>query len=104
MVVQAGDPEVLVIADAGYDAPRLAYLLRDLPVKVLARMRSDCVLRWPAPQKQPHAVGRPPRHGGEFVFGQPDTWGMPDIDHLPSGATPKPVWLWWSGTDATVSV
>lgn len=24
-----------------------------------------------------------------------------DIDHLPSGATPKPVWLWWSGTDAT---
>ncbi|MCF2436756.1 hypothetical protein LV779_31930 [Streptomyces thinghirensis] len=24
-----------------------------------------------------------------------------DIDHLPSGATPKPVWLWWSGTGAT---
>ncbi|MBB4986638.1 hypothetical protein GGE06_007606 [Streptomyces sp. SFB5A] len=24
-----------------------------------------------------------------------------DIDHLPSGATPKPVWLWWSGTDAS---
>jgi hypothetical protein len=24
-----------------------------------------------------------------------------DIGHLPSGATPKPVWLWWSGTDAT---
>jgi hypothetical protein len=24
-----------------------------------------------------------------------------DIAHLPSGATPKPVWLWWSGTDAT---
>lgn len=23
-----------------------------------------------------------------------------DIDHLPSGATTKPVWLWWSGTDA----
>nr|MCY0980300.1 hypothetical protein [Streptomyces tirandamycinicus] len=23
------------------------------------------------------------------------------VEHLPSGATPKPVWLWWSGTDAT---
>ncbi|MFF7534720.1 hypothetical protein ACFZB2_37370 [Streptomyces bobili] len=26
-----------------------------------------------------------------------------DIDHLPSGATPKPAWLWWSGTDATAA-
>jgi len=26
-----------------------------------------------------------------------------DIDHLPSGATPKPVWLWWSGTDASAT-
>ncbi len=23
------------------------------------------------------------------------------VEHLPSGATPKLVWLWWSGTDAT---
>ncbi|MFE6849155.1 transposase, partial [Streptomyces sp. NPDC057686] len=146
---RAGEPDVLVIADAGYDAPRLAHLLRDLPVQVLARMRSDRVLRRPAPQRQPHTMGRPPRHGGEFVFGQPDTWDTPDtetitctrlygtararswdrlhpklthrsswaaadgtlpvvegtvirldIGHLPSGATPKPVWLWWSGTDA----
>ncbi|MEU7728437.1 transposase [Streptomyces sp. NPDC040724] len=66
-------PGNLVIADAGYDAPRLAHLLRDLPVQVLARMRSDRVLRRPAPQRQPHTMGRPPRHGGEFVFGQPDT-------------------------------
>ncbi len=147
---QSSDPDVLVIADAGYDAPRPAHLLRDLPVRVLARMRSDRVLRRPAPPRQPHTRGRPPRHGGEFVFGQPDTRGTPDthtvtgtrlygtatarswdrlhpklthrsswatadatlpvvegtvirldIDHLPSGATPKPVWLWCSGTDAT---
>ncbi|WP_323137392.1 NF041680 family putative transposase [Streptomyces sp. NBC_01619] len=147
---QAGDPDILVIADAGYDAPRLAFLLRDLPVQVLARIRSDRVLRRAVPPRQPHTLGRPPRHGGEFVFGQPDTWGTPDtetvtdtrlygtaaarswdrlhpklthrsswaaadgtlpivegtvirldIDHLPSGATPKPVWLWWSGTGAT---
>ncbi|MFB7962133.1 hypothetical protein ACFC4M_18715, partial [Streptomyces sp. NPDC056019] len=36
-------------ARAGYDAPRLAFLLKDLPVQVLARMRSDRVLRRPAP-------------------------------------------------------
>ncbi|WP_371100813.1 NF041680 family putative transposase [Streptomyces sp. PU_AKi4] len=147
---QTGDPDILIVADAGYDAPRLAFLLRDLPVQVLARMRSDRVLRRPVPPRRPGTMGRPPRHGGEFVFGQPDTWGTPDtetvtdtrlygtalarswnrlhpklthrsswaaadgtlpiiegtvirldIDHLPSGATPKPVWLWWSGTDAT---
>lgn len=23
------------------------------------------------------------------------------VDHLPSGGDPKPVWLWWSKTDAT---
>ncbi|MFJ9589539.1 hypothetical protein [Streptomyces acidicola] len=25
------------------------------------------------------------------------------VDRLPSGATPKPVWLWWSGTGATAT-
>ncbi|MET7828963.1 NF041680 family putative transposase [Streptomyces sp. NPDC005386] len=144
-----GDPDILIVADAGYDAPRLAFLLRDLPVQVLARMRSDRVMRRSVPTRQPHTTGRPPRHGGEFVFGKPDTWGTPDVEtltdtrlygtalarswnrlhpklthrsswaaadgtlpivegtvirldigHLPSGATPKPVWLWWSGTDA----
>jgi len=25
----------------------------------------------------------------------------PEVDHLPSGATPKPVGRWWPGTDAT---
>ncbi|GGN50167.1 hypothetical protein GCM10011579_004670 [Streptomyces albiflavescens] len=147
---RTGDPDILIVADAGYDAPRLGFLLKDLPVQVLARMRSDRVLRRAVPPRLPHTQGRPPRHGGEFVFGQPDTWGTPDtetvadtrlygtararswdrlhpklthrsswaaadgtlpivegtvirldIGHLPSGATPKPVWLWWSGTNAT---
>lgn len=61
----------------GYDAPHLAFLLRDLPVQVLARMRSDRVPRRPVPPGEPHTRGRPPRHGGEFAFGQPDTWGAP---------------------------
>ncbi|MGW4026144.1 transposase [Streptomyces sp. NPDC005009] len=71
------DPDVLVIADAGYDAPRLAFLLKDLPAQALARMRSDRVPHRPAPPRQPHATGRPPRHGGEFVFGRLDTQGRP---------------------------
>lgn len=29
---------------------------------------------WP-PKSPPPQRGRPPKHGGEFVFGQPDTWG-----------------------------
>ncbi len=145
---RSGDPDIWVVADAGYDGPRLAFLLSDLPVRVLARMRSDRVLRRPAPSWLPGTTGRPPRHGGEFVFGDPGTWGEPatetltetrlygpaharswdrlhprlthrsswvaaagklpviegavirlDVARLPSGAIPKPVWLWHSGTD-----
>ncbi|MGW2841049.1 NF041680 family putative transposase [Streptomyces sp. NPDC001493] len=147
-----GDPDILIVVDAGYDVPRLAFLLKDLPVQVLGRMRSDRVLRRTVPPRDPGLRGRPPRHGGEFVFGDLATWGSPHaasvtetrlygtataqawdrlhprlthrsawtaqlgalpviegtvillrVDHLPSGATPKPVWLWWSGTDATLA-
>ncbi|MFC3448881.1 transposase [Amycolatopsis speibonae] len=142
-----GDPEILLVADAGYDGPRLAHMLADLPIIVLVRMRSDRVLRRPAPAPSPGTMGRPRRHGDEFAFGDPDTWGEPDItietttrlygpalirawdrlhprlthriawaghdgnlpilegtvirlqvERLPSGAIPKPVWLWHSHT------
>lgn len=69
-----GEPEILIVLDAGYDAPRIAHLLRDLPVEILGRMRSDRVLCRPAPPRRPGA-GRPARHGSEFVFGDPTTWG-----------------------------
>ncbi|GHC75499.1 hypothetical protein GCM10010507_63420 [Streptomyces cinnamoneus] len=39
-----GDPEALVVLDAGYDAPRIAHLLTDLPVEILGRLRSDRVM------------------------------------------------------------
>ncbi|WP_267903791.1 transposase [Amycolatopsis acidiphila] len=55
-----GDPEILVVPDAGYDAPRIAHLLADLPVQILGRMRSDRVLRRPAPPGTPGTNGRPP--------------------------------------------
>ncbi|MFJ3880752.1 NF041680 family putative transposase [Streptomyces sp. NPDC090077] len=72
-----GDPEVLVVLDAGYDAPRIAHLLADLPVGVLGRLRSDRAMRRPVPVPWicPPQGGRPPEHGGEFVFGRPETWG-----------------------------
>jgi hypothetical protein len=55
-----GDPDIWIVADAGYDAPRLAFLLADLPVAALGRMRSDRVLRRAAPPRLPGTNGRPP--------------------------------------------
>ncbi len=150
-----GDPEILVVLDSGYDAPRIAHLLGKLPVQILGRLRSDRVMRRPAPSREQFhlahpAGGRPPKHGGEFVFGDPATWGAEQavtttdtrlygtatarawdrlhprltrrsawtdhdrplpliegtvirltVEKLPSQGVNRPVWLWWSGTDAT---
>ena len=54
-----GDPDILVIFDAGYDLTRLAWLLAGLPVGVLGLLRSDRVLYFPAPAREPGANGRP---------------------------------------------
>ncbi len=48
-----GDPDVLVVFDAGYDVTRLAWLLVDLPVELVGRLRADRVFRLPAPPWQP---------------------------------------------------
>lgn len=147
-----GDPLVWIVVDAGYDVPRLAWLLSDLPVEVMGRLRSDRVMRKPVsrPWISPPQGGRPPKHGGEFIFKDARTWGDPhaetktdtarygtayargwdrlhpelqhraawqdhpgelpviegtvirlEVDHLPSGGDPKPLWLWWSRTAAT---
>src|SRR5664279_3523533 len=65
-----GDPGILVVFDAGYDVTRLAYLLADLPVELLGRLRSDRVLYFPAPPRA-SGRGRPARHGGEFKLADP---------------------------------
>ncbi|MFJ3520836.1 MULTISPECIES: NF041680 family putative transposase [unclassified Streptomyces] len=147
-----GDADIVVVFDAGYDAPRLAHLLDGLPVEVLGRLRSDRVMRKPVPRPWicPPQGGRPPKHGKEFRFAKPETWGEPDaatvqvtdrygtaqamawdrihprlttrsawidhdgelpliegtlirleVDHLPGGGEPLPVWLWSSGTGMT---
>ena len=144
-----GDPAILVIFDAGYDIPRLSLLLADLPAEVLGRLRSDRVMQLPAPPRQPHAVGRPRKHGGELALADPASWPVPQVatstvtsrygtavaaawdrvhprlthrsawldhdgplpvidgtlirlqvDRLPGGRAPKPVWLWSSATGA----
>lgn len=64
-----GDPDILIVFDAGYDLPLLAFLLADLPVVILGRMRSDRVLFGPPPP--PAATGRPARHGPRLAFADP---------------------------------
>ena len=74
-----GDPPILVIFDAGYDVTRLAFLLADLPVEVLGRLRSDRVMKLPAPPRQPATMGRPRKHGRQLALADPATWPDPQI-------------------------
>jgi len=74
-----GDPAILVIFDAGYDVTRLSFLLSDLPVQLLGRLRSDRVMQLPAPPRPPHTKGRPRKHGGELALADPATWPAPQV-------------------------
>jgi DDE superfamily endonuclease len=74
-----GDPAILVVFDAGYDMTRLAYLLGDQLVELAGRLRSDRVMQLPAPVRQPHALGRPRKHGGELALADPATWPDPQV-------------------------
>ncbi|MDQ0938305.1 NF041680 family putative transposase [Streptomyces sp. V1I1] len=75
-----GQPDIVIVGDAGYDITRLAWVLRDLPVEVVGPIRSDRVMRLPKPPRvyDPKG-GRPPKHGKEFRFAKPDTWPEPTI-------------------------
>jgi hypothetical protein len=74
-----GDPAVIVAMDAGYNVTRLAFLLADLPVALVARVRSDRVFyRDPAPRVRPVA-GQPPRHGEPVRCGDPAAQDGPGI-------------------------
>ncbi|WP_240197369.1 NF041680 family putative transposase, partial [Nonomuraea lactucae] len=74
-----GDADILIVADSGYDVTRLAFLLADLPVELLGRIRSDRVLQFPAPPRLPGTNGRPPKHGGPFALSDATTWPAPHI-------------------------
>ncbi|MFI2077688.1 NF041680 family putative transposase [Streptomyces triculaminicus] len=77
---QRDDRDILVVMDAGYDVMRLAWVLRDLPVELVGRLRSDRVLRLPKPPRvyDPRG-GRPPKHGPEFRLAKPETWPEPAV-------------------------
>lgn len=75
-----GDPKILIVFDAGYDICRLAYLLSDLPVEVLGRLRSNRVLHQRAQTTRNAGVGRPGRHGDEFRLDDQTSWPQPQIE------------------------
>ncbi len=63
----------VIVADGGYGHHRFLQPLKDLPCRVLARLRKDRVLyREPGPYS---GSGRPRKHGERFAFKEPDTWG-----------------------------
>ncbi|MEU2249086.1 transposase [Streptomyces sp. NPDC019224] len=74
------DPELLVVLDSGYDATRLAWLLADLPVELVARVRSDRVYYDDPgePAYRPKG-GRPARHGRRLTLADPATWREADL-------------------------
>jgi hypothetical protein len=75
-----GDPDILVVFDAGYDITRLAFLLTGLPVQLLGRLRCDRVLYFPAPPgRRDGRPGRPPRHGREFRLAEETAWPSPAV-------------------------
>lgn len=68
------DPPVLIVLDSGYDLIRLSWLVRDLPVRLLGRIRSDRVMYTPPGARRGTRPGRQPRHGQQFTFTDPATW------------------------------
>jgi len=74
-----GDPDILIVTDSGYDVTRLAFLLADLPVQLLGRIRSDRVFYLPAPLRQPGVTGRPRKHGGQLALADSTTWPTPQV-------------------------
>ena len=57
-----GDPDILIVFDAGYDVSRLAFLLGDLPVQLVGRLRSDRVFCFPPAPPEAGRTGRPAKH------------------------------------------
>jgi hypothetical protein len=75
-----GDLPIMVVLDSGYDVCRLAFLLADLPLHLVGRLRSDRVMLGPAPARSGEGaapVGRPRRHGAAMTLADPATWPAP---------------------------
>lgn len=55
-----GDRNILIITDVGYDITRLAFVLADLPVELVGRIRSGREPRPPEPPGMAGTMGRRP--------------------------------------------
>lgn len=86
----SGDPPVVIVTDSGYDVTRLAFVLSDLPVELVGRIRSDRVLRLPKPVRVPGTNGRPSKHGREFMLAKPETWTSSSDPRRSPSATASP--------------
>jgi hypothetical protein len=72
---RTGNPPIMVVLDSGYDVCRLAFVLADLPVHLVGRIRADRVLLTPAPpQRSGPGGGRPRRHGHPMALADPGSW------------------------------
>jgi hypothetical protein len=77
---QAGDPDILVVFDSGYDLTRLAWLLRGLPVEVAGRLRSDQARTFPRQRANPApTAGRWCRHRAVLKLAEDATWPAPAV-------------------------
>ncbi len=73
-----GNPPIMVMLDAGYDLTRLAFVLADLPVHLIGRIRADRVmLAAAAPPDGQRRGGRPRRHGPVMALADPSSWPAP---------------------------
>jgi hypothetical protein len=77
---RVGDPPIMVVLDSGYDVTRLAFVLADLPVHLIGRIRADRVLLAATPARPvngPGPMGRPRRHGAVMTLADPASWPAP---------------------------
>ena len=74
-----GDPDVLIVADAGHDIPRLAFVPADPPVGVLGRLRGDRVFCFPAVNVYSPRGGRPAVQSEVFALNDDATQPEPVV-------------------------
>lgn len=82
-----GDPPIMIVLDSGYDIVRLTWLLSDLPVVLVGRLRANRVMAGPTsshpetpPARAPGQRGPVARHGDRFAFTDPRAWRPADQD------------------------
>src|SRR4051812_22052178 len=77
---QVGDRPIMVMLASGYDVCRLAFVLADLPLQLVGRVRADRIMLAPAPPRapgRPGPIGRPRRHGAVMALTDPGSWPAP---------------------------